>query len=237
MSFKYINKGKDLFDADDADDLQANTKQLEAQLKFYQNKLHNPSKNQTNTERIEDLLQLARVENDLYKKQDAWNNAFLAFTIAEKDNLWQLAVEACDVLFLTEGPDSLVALGHALWLGITFPIDPELTVAILQHLVDESPNESETKAVAATVAHYIATTRCKDNSDLTFFTSQLLASVADNHSRISDQKTFDVWHRALELNNSDVFLKKLSHAINQLIGDKWWVNKEDIYKQIDSSSV
>ncbi len=235
MNFKYINKDKDLFDADDGEDLHATTGQLESQLKFYQNKLANPTKNRTKTEHIEDLLQLARIQNDMYKGQDAWDNGFLAFTIAQEEGLWQLAVEACDVLFLAEGPNSLVALGHALWLGITFPIDPELSVAMLQHLIDESPKESDTRAIAAATAHYIATMRCGDNSDLVFFTSQLLASVADNHSHISDQKTFDVWSKALELDNADVFLKKLSNAIDQLIGDKWWLNKEDIYKQIDNS--
>jgi hypothetical protein len=48
-------------------------------------------------------------------------------------------------MFLSEGPDALVALGHALWLGVTFPIDPEITVAMLQHLVEESPEEADTR--------------------------------------------------------------------------------------------
>lgn len=232
MGFKYLNKGEDLFDADGQEDLQATTEQLASQLAFYQNKLDNPPKIQTPSEHIADLLQVARIQVERYQGKDAWDKAFVAFGIAEKEGLWELAVESCDVLFLTEGPDALVALGHALWLGITFPIDPELTVAVLQHLVNESPPESDTKAVAAATAHYIATMRCKDG-DLTFFTSQLLASVADNHSNISDQKTFDVWAKVLEIDNPDIFLKKLSGAIDQLIGDKWWFDKEAIYKRIN----
>ena len=228
MTFKYLNKDKDVFDAEDSEDAQATQKQLESQLNYYQAQLDNPPINQLPKDRINDLLNIARIQTDRYQGQDAWDKAFEAFTLAEQNQLWELAVEACNVLFLTEGPDALVALGHALWLGVTFPINPELTVAVLQHLVDESPSESDTKAIAATVAHYIANTREGKDSDLTFFTNQLLASVADNHSHITDQGSFDVWYKTMNLDNPDVFFPKLSGAINQLIDQKWWVDKQKI---------
>ncbi|HAZ34734.1 MAG TPA: hypothetical protein DCY60_03405, partial [Gammaproteobacteria bacterium] len=150
--------------------------------------------------------------------------------------LWELAVEACDVMFLSEGPDALVALGHALWLGITFPIDPEITVAMLQHLVEESPEEADTRAVAAAAAHYVTSMRCGEDDDLTFFTSQMLASVADKHSHITDQSTFDVWRRTLELDKPEVFLKKLSGAVDQLVDDKWWIDRDTIRAKLEAEN-
>ncbi|SMN02709.1 hypothetical protein SPONN_1689 [uncultured Candidatus Thioglobus sp.] len=127
-----------------------------------------------------------------------------------------------------------MALGHALWLGITFPIDPEITVAMLQHLVEESPEEADTRAVAATVAYYITSVRCGEEDDLTFFASQMLASVADKHSHINNQSSFDLWRRTLELDKPEVFLKKLSGAIDQLVEDKWWVDRDAIRAKLDA---
>lgn len=233
-NFKYLNKNQDVFDAEEAEDVQATSKQLEAQLNYYQNQLSHLPSDTNIADKIDILLKIARIQIERYQGSDAWDKAFEAFTLAEQNNLWELAVEACDALFLTEGPDALVALGHALWLSITFPIDPELTVASLQHLIDESPSESDTKAVAATTAHYVAQMRAGKDSDLSLFTSQLLASVADNHSHISDQASFDVWRKAMNLDNPDNFLPKLSGAIDQLINDKWWVNKEEIYQKLDA---
>jgi 16S rRNA U1498 N3-methylase RsmE len=60
-----------------------------------------------------------------------------------------------------------------------------ITVAMLQHLVEESPEEADTRAVAAAAAHYITSVRCGADDELTFFTSQMLASVADKHSHIT----------------------------------------------------
>lgn len=235
MGFKYLNKGQDVFDAEESTDANATKAQLDAQLEYYQAQLDKPNADMSIEDHIGILIKVARVQTERYQGADAWDKAFKAFTLAEQNQLWEEAVDACVVMFLTEGPDALVAIGHALWLGITFPIDPELTVAVLQHLVDESPSESDTKAVAATTAHYIATTRGAKGNDLTFFTNQLLASVADNHSHISDQASFEVWQKAMKLDNPDDFLPKLSGAIDQLIDGKWWVDKESIYNNIDNN--
>jgi hypothetical protein len=137
-------------------------------------------------------------------------------------------------MFLSEGPEALKALGHALWLGITFPIDAEITVAMLQHLVEESPKESDTRAIASAAAHYITSIRCGKDDDLTFFASQMIASVADDHSHVSDQSTFDLWRKTLQLDKPEVFLKKLSGAIDQLVGDKWWIDRDKIRAKLDA---
>ncbi len=234
MSFKYLNQDKNLFDAEDAEDLYASTSQLNHQLDYYKNTLDNLPKIAPTKDRINLLLKIARIQIERSEAKDSWNKAFEAFHLAEKEDLWELAVKACDLLFLAEGPDSLVALGHGLWLGITFPIDAELTVMILEHLIKESPKESDTCAIAAASAHYIANIRLGADDELTFFTNQMLSSVADNHSHVTDQRSFDLWQRTLELDDPKVFLKKLSNAIDQLVGDNWWIDKKRIDTFIDA---
>jgi hypothetical protein len=64
----------------------------------------------------------------------------------------------------------------------------------------------------------------------------MLASVADKHSHITDQSTFDVWHRTLELDKPEVFLKKLSGAIDQLVDNKWWVDRDKIKAKLDNET-
>ncbi len=145
-----------------------------------------------------------------------------------------LAVEACDVMFLSEGPDALKALGHALWLGVTFPINPELTVVMLQYLVEESPKEADTCAIAAATANYITSMRCGADDDLTFFASQMMASVAGEHSHVTNQSAFDLWRKTLQLDKPKVFLKKLSGAIDQLVADDWWVDRDKIKAKLDA---
>ncbi|SMM99565.1 hypothetical protein SPONL_679 [uncultured Candidatus Thioglobus sp.] len=234
MGFKYLNKDENIFDGDDGEDVYANEEQLVARLEYFEGELAKLNEATPAEERIKVLLEIGRIQVERYKGADAWKKAFTAFNLAQDDELWELAVEACDVMFLSEGPDALVALGHALWLGITFPIDPEITVAMLQHLVEESPEEADTRAVAATVAYYITSVRCGEEDDLTFFASQMLASVADKHSHINNQSSFDLWRRTLELDKPEVFLKKLSGAIDQLVEDKWWVDRDAIRAKLDA---
>ncbi len=236
MSFKYLNKDQDIFDGDDGEDVYANEEQLQARLKYFESQLAGLSESAPSEERIKILLEIGRIQVERYKGADAWEKAFTAFSLAQDDELWELAVEACDVMFLSEGPDALVALGHALWLGVTFPIDAEITVAMLQHLVEESPEEADTRAVAAAAAHYITSIRCGAEDELTFFTSQMLASVADKHSHVTDQATFDLWRKTLKLDEPEIFLKKLSGAIDQLVDEKWWIDREAIRAKLDNEN-
>ncbi len=236
MGFKYLNKGQDIFDGDDGEDVYANEEQLKARLEYFENQLASISHDASAEERIKILLEIGRIQVERYKGADAWEKASQAFDLAHENQLWELAVEACDVMFLSEGPDALKALGHAIWLGVTFPIDPEITVAMLQHLVEESPEEADTRAVAAAAAHYITTLRCGKEDDLTFFALQMLTSVADKHSHISDQSSFDLWRKTLELDKPEVFLKKLSGALDQLVGENWWLDRDKIRASLDDKN-
>lgn len=236
MGFKYLNKDQDIFDGDDGEDVYANEAQLKSRLEHFQGELKGMNEGAPIEDRIKTLLEIGRIQVERYKGADAWEKGFTAFNLAQEDKLWELAVEACDVMFLSAGPDALVALGHALWLGITFPIDPEITVAMLQHLVEESPEEADTRAVAAAVAHYITSMRCGKDDDLTFFTAQMLASVADKHSHITDQSSFDLWRKTLQLDKPEVFLQKLSGAVEQLVDGKWWIDRDKIRAELDNQT-
>ncbi len=65
-------------------------------------------------EQIKNLLEIGRIQIERYRDSDVWEKAFSAFDIARDNESWGLAVEACDVMFLSEGPDALKVLGHAL---------------------------------------------------------------------------------------------------------------------------
>ena len=231
---KYLNK-EQIFDAEEAEDLYANEEQLSAKLEFYEKQLAEQDESTPVEERLNTLLEIARIQVERYQGADAWDKAMQAFDLAKDNQKWEHAVEACDAMFLSEGPDSLKALGHGIWLGVTFPIDPELTVAILQHLVEESPKGADTKAYAAAVAHYITSVRRGVDDDLTFFASQMIASVADEHSHVTDQSSFDLWRRTLQLDKPEVFLTKLSGAVDQLVGEDWWIDRDEIRSRIDEN--
>jgi len=157
MGFKYLNKDQNIFDGDDGEDVYANEEQLKTRLEYFEKQLSELSDDSPVKDRINHLIEIGRIQVERYKGNDAWEKAFTAFDLAQENELWELAVEACDVMFLSEGPEALKALGHALWLGITFPIDAEITVAMLQHLVEESPKESDTRAIASAAGtlHYL----------------------------------------------------------------------------------
>ncbi len=230
---KYLNK-EQVFDAEGGEDLYANEEQLQSRLDYFEKQIQAQTEDTPAEEQIKNLLEIGRIQVERYKGSDALDQVFSAFDMAIDNELWELAVEACDVMFLSEGPDALKALGHALWLGVTFPIDPELTVAMLQHLIEESPKEADTRAIAAATAHYITSMRCGVDDDLTFFSSQMMASVADEHSHVTDQSTFDLWRKTLQLDKPEVFLKKLSGAVDQLVADDWWVDRDKIQATLDA---
>ncbi len=231
---KYLNK-EQIFDAEEAEDLYANEEQLSAKLEFYEKRLAEQNEATPVEERVNTLLEIARIQVERYQGADAWDKAMQAFDLAKDNELWEHAVEACDAMFLSEGPDSLKALGHAIWLGVTFPVNPELTVAVLQHLVDESPKGADTKAYAAAVAHYITSVRRGADDDLTVFALQMVAAVADEHSHVTDQSSFDLWRRTLQLDKPEVFLPKFSGAIDQLVGENWWIDRDKIRASIDEN--
>ncbi len=173
-------------------------------------------------------LDVAEMLNALERRKEAWDIAREAFFICMQHEAWADAVEACDVLFQAQQPDSLAALGMGIWLSVTFPVDPELTVAMLVHVVDETPNDSDGAAVAAMVARYVVDLRASDerHGDLSFLADRLIALVAQRHSNVQDQAAMDRWLDHLQLRDPQVFLPRLAAVVDAIVGDKWWFDRD-----------
>lgn len=173
-------------------------------------------------------LDIAELLNALERRREAWDIAREAFVTAMRQESWQDAVEACDVLFQAQQEDSMAVLGMGIWLAITFPVDPELTAAMLIHLVDETPDASDAGALAAITARYVVDLRADDDKheNLSFLVDNLIAMVAKRHGNVQDQAAMDRWLKRLELRDPQVFLPRLAEVVNALVGDKWWFDRD-----------
>jgi len=173
-------------------------------------------------------LQLARTLVNLKRGEEAWplgREALDTFIRAED---FESAADACDVLFQCDQPDSLSALGQGIWLTVTYPMDPELSVALLTHVVDETPDDADGAAVAATTALFLADVRAsgQQRENLMFLVSQTLGGVARRHGKVDSQEAFDRWMERLELKEPDKFLVRLRNVVDVLVQDDWWFDRE-----------
>lgn len=180
-------------------------------------------------------MDIAEILVALERKPEAWTLAREAFNIALENNAWQEAVEACNVLYQTEQPDSIAALGMGVWLAVSFPIDPELTLAVLLHIVDETPNNSDGAALAAVTAKYVIDMRADDDTHESqgFLANNLIAMVAGRHSNVRDQLALDKWLDRLELRDPQIFLPRLGQVVDAIVGDAWWFERDELRKKFD----
>ena len=175
-------------------------------------------------------MDIAEILNALGRKKEAWNLAREAFRISLQQESWKDAVEACDVLFLAGQEDSMAALGMGVWLAVAFPVDSELTVAMLIHLVDETPDASDTGALAAIAARYVVDLRAEEDKHESqcFLVDNLIAMVAKRHGQVQNQEELDRWLDKLELRDPQVFLPRLSQVVDAIVGGKWWFNRDEL---------
>jgi hypothetical protein len=228
---KYLKEPAFYVDADSADDTAEPIALLEKRVAELREELTELPAGYDPTMRAGRLLELARVLVRLERMADAWESAREAFDAYLQAENWDGAVQACDVLFSADQPESLAALGQGIWLAVTYPIDPELTVAMLQHVIDETPTDSDGAAVAATVASYVADLRMpegKTRDNLMFYTNQMLANVARRHSDVHDQAAFDQWFKKLELDDPAKFLVRLRNVVDVLVQENWWFDRETL---------
>ena len=180
--------------------------------------------------------QLEPTEDLPAEKQQAWDNARQVFDLSIAQQDWETAVEACDVMCQAEQEDSMVALGQGLWLAVTYPINPEISAVMLEHVINNTPMNSDGAAVAAATACYLVDIRLgkssKTHQNLSFFTQQLLTKVAKRHSQIDDPEVFEFWVQKLELDNPEVFLPRLAKIIDILVDDKWWIDRDALRAQL-----
>lgn len=200
--------------------------------KHLDEKIHelNSLKNATSLGRARMQLDIAEILNNLERKPEAWDFAREAFEVALKNDAWQDAVEACNVLYQTEQDDSIAALGMGVWLAVSFPVDPELTLAMLLHIVDETPNNSDGAALAAVTARYVIDLRAADDAHESqgFLANNLIAMVAGRHSNVRDQDALNKWMDRLELRDPQVFLPRLGQVVEIMVGNAWWFEREEL---------
>jgi len=179
-------------------------------------------------DRARALMDVAEPLLGLGQGAEAWQHAREAFSVFVDYEHWQDAVEAADILYQSGQPDSIVALGQGIWLGVTYPVRAQSTVTLLNHVIDETPDESDGAAVAAMAAHYIAGLRTEgeEKTSLTFLTTQMIARVAKRHRGIEDQQTLDTWIEMYKLNDVPDLLKRLGLIVDVMVGDKWWFDRD-----------
>lgn len=208
---------------------------LESHLQALQEQLDGLNRAGAAAKEVADIrLQMARTLVGLDRGEDAWSlvRGTLGVFIASQD--FESAADVCDVLFQAEQPQSLCALGQGIWLAVTYPIDPDLTVELLTHVVEETPDDADGAAVAATTALFLADMRAEGSQreNLMFFATQILGNVARRHSGVNGQEEFDYWMEKLELKEPEKFLVRLRNVVDVLVQDDWWFDREALQERL-----
>jgi len=222
-------------DADDASDGQVSTVLYEARVAELQDKILELPAGYNPMDKAELQVAIAALLLELDREEEAYDTARQAFDVYLAAEQWHDAVRACDIMFLADQPESLAALGQGIWLAVTFPdVDPELTVAMLNHVVEDTPDDSDGAALAAAVARYVVDLRSegKTHENLSFYTNQMLGEVARRHGNVSNQETFDFWIQRLELDKPDIFLPRMREVIDVLVDNNWWVDTQILQSRL-----
>ncbi len=228
IPLKFIKEDPAVGNADSIEDAKEPTGILKRLVSDLRGQLAELSPGAGTLRRADLLLQLGRALVRLENRPEAWAAAREAFDLYLAERAWEGAAQACDILFLCDQQQSLAALGQGVWLAVTYPVDPELSVALLQHVVDETPPDADGAAVAAITAYYVVDLRAREpqREHLLVYTSQLLATVARRHSGVENQEAFNRWIEDMELNEPALFLPRLRNIVDVLVQDDWWFDRE-----------
>ncbi|MBT6453925.1 MAG: hypothetical protein HOK37_00135 [Gammaproteobacteria bacterium] len=207
---------------------------LQQDLDQYMSHFNALAENSDELEKAKLMLDIAECHLGLDQQQEAHDWAEKTFLTFVDNNDWQLAVDCCDIIYNSNQNDSLIALGNGIWLAVTFPVDPNVSVQMLHHIVDETPDDSDGAAVAAMLAHYLAETRAndKDYKNLTFLTNQITAQVAKRHRNISDEATMQTWIKMYELDDVSKLLPKMALILDTIVGENWWYDRDEIRSRL-----
>ena len=219
-------------------DLSESRPSLQAMLKEQQARLAALPADVDPLERGRLLLDIAETHLNLKETTHSWTIAREVFDVFLAAGAWQDAIEACDVMFQSEHEQSLAALGNGIWLAVTYPVPAQLTVSMLQHIIDETPDDSDGAAVAAMVAHYIADMRTEgqEHESLTFFTKQMVAGVARRHRGIEDDPDMiRMWIEILGLNDVSELLARLAEILDTIVGDNWWYDRDALRERLPAN--
>ncbi len=207
---------------------------IEQQLAEYRQHLAALPASASVEDRAHVLLDVGEALLGLERKAEVWETVRPLVESLVEAQAWQEAVEACDLLYQAEQEDSILALGHGVWLAVTYPIKAQTSITLLSHIVDETPADSDGAAVAAMVAHYLAEIRSTEaeRESLKFLTTQIIAKVAKRHRGIEDQATLDTWIQMYELNNIDKLFPRLAVIVDAIVADRWWFDRDALRAQL-----
>lgn len=201
---------------------------LEEQLRNNQFELTQFSRDANPADVAKVKLDVANAQLGLEQNENAWNEARAAFEIFVEKEDWASAIEACDIMYQTEQPSSILALIHGAWLSVTYPVDPEYTISMMSYIIDETPNDSDGAAVAAATAHYIVGVRASDekHDSLAFLTTNMITKVAQRHSDVKSQDALNFWMEKMELNEPAKFLPRMGTVIDAIANGRWWFDRD-----------
>lgn len=213
----------------ESSDATASAEYIQQYLEQKQRELDALPDDASDLDRARIKLDIAEAKVGITRGDEAWDLARAALDVFLANEYWQEAVEACDVLYQSGQPASLAALAHGVWLAVTYPIDPQLTINMLGYIIDETPPQADGAAVAAITAHYIADVRGDDKQrdSLMFLTNEMVANVARAHSKIEDQAGLSAWMERLRLHDPADFLPKLALVLGAIVpAEDWWFDRD-----------
>ena len=160
----------------------------------------------------------------------AWQRARAQFDLLYAARDWPAVIDLCDLLFQCNHADSLAALGQGVWLAVTFPVNPKITIDMLQHVIDETADDADGAAVAAATAVYVHDLRKEQIEDAGLYVDamQMLTTVGRRHADAHNQAAFDQWIERMELDKPEKFLGRLRNVIDVLVQDQWWFDRDQV---------
>lgn len=220
--------------AESGEDLQVSTAALTARLEALRERMRELGLKPADSESMRLRLDEAALLLELEQDRDAHGIGLQVLELALQSRDWEQAAAACDLVVRCGHDDALEILGQGVWLAVTFPVEPELSVALLQHIIDETPDDADGAAVAAATAAYIVDLRTegRKRDDLGFFATQLLGDVARRHGQVNDQQQFDDWVNRLELDEPDKFLVRLRNVVDVLVQDNWLFDRDQLRAEL-----
>jgi len=219
--------------AESADDAKVSSELLESQIQALEQELAALGEGDL-AGRLRRMLDIGYALVDLKRLEEAWERGWQSFQLSLEGARWEEAIQALDILYKGEQKDSIKALAHAIWLSVTYPVDPELSVAMLEHLIEETPPKADGAAVAAAVARYVVDLRAtgRVREDLVFFTGQLLGDVARRHSGVDSQDLFEFWVERMQLDDPAKILPRLAQVLDVLVVDEWWFDRDKLRESL-----
>ena len=233
----YLNRHYFDLGADSQEEAQVSVAVIKQKLALLESELSKTGCD-TKTAIATKVQQQAELYQQLEDTNRAWQLARGTVDTFIEHEEWESAVLSCEIMYRTNHQDALIALGHALWLSITYPVDATLTLAQLQYVIDETPSDSDGAAIAAAVAGYIAEIRTQpdDSNDITLAVGQMMHDVSRRHGQVTNEDEFRAWVQRLELDRPEKFLIRMRNIIDVLVQDQWWIDRHALQSKLPENS-